>query len=79
KNTNVPVRLVKLNDEEGEIVAIKGSTLSGIYYEVDTETGYEILSRRVFRTEYNEKIYWTRGGGLKGGQPFNFEGLDIPV
>lgn len=61
KNTNVPVRLVKLNDEEGEIVAIKGSTLSGIYYEVDTETGYEILSRRVFRTEYNEKIYWTRG------------------
>lgn len=62
KNTNVPVRLVKLNDEEGEIVAIKGSTLSGIYYEVDTETGYEILSRRVFRTEYNEKIYWTRGG-----------------
>ncbi len=34
---------------------------------MDIETGYEILSRRIYRTEYNNEILWTRGGGLKGG------------
>ena len=46
---------------------------------MDIETGYEILSRRIYRTEYNNEILWTRGGGLKGGQPFDFESLNIPV
>ncbi|ENC0939504.1 CNF1 family cytotoxic necrotizing factor, partial [Escherichia coli] len=72
------VNIVKLNDED-EFVAIKGSSLSGVYYEVEPETGYEILSRRVYRTEFDKKIYWTRSGGLKGGLPYNFQNLEIPV
>lgn len=48
------VNIVKLNDED-EFVAIKGSSLSGVYYEVEPETGYEILSRRVYRTEFDKK------------------------
>ncbi|HGY7906285.1 TPA: hypothetical protein ACNTR2_005130, partial [Escherichia coli] len=70
KSSGQHVNIVKLSDEDNQIVAVKGSSLSGIYYEVDIETGYEILSRRIYRTEYNNEILWTRGGGLKGGQPF---------
>ncbi|HBN7440428.1 TPA: cytotoxic necrotizing factor CNF2 [Escherichia coli] len=73
------VNIVKLSDEDNKIVAVKGSSLSGIYYEVDIETGYEISSRRIYRTEYNNEIFWTRGGGLKGGQPFDFESLKLPI
>ncbi|EKN4209683.1 CNF1 family cytotoxic necrotizing factor [Yersinia ruckeri] len=79
ENSSQPINLVKLSDEGNQIVAVKGSALSGIYYEVDIETGYEILSRRIYRTEYNNEILWTRGGGLKGGQPFDFESLNIPI
>lgn len=79
KSSGQHVNIVKLSDEDNQIVAVKGSSLSGIYYEVDIETGYEILSRRIYRTEYNNEILWTRGGGLKGGQPFDFESLNIPV
>lgn len=79
KNTELPVNLIKISDENNQIIAVRGSAQSGIYYEVDIETGYEILSRRVYRTEYNNKIFWTRSGGLKGGQPFDFENLDIPT
>lgn len=78
KSSGQHVNIVKLSDEDNQIVAVKGSSLSGIYYEVDIETGYEILSRRIYRTEYNNEILWTRGGGLKG-QPFDFESLNIPV
>lgn len=67
KSSGQHVNIVKLSDEDNQIVAVKGSSLSGIYYEVDIETGYEILSRRIYRTEYNNEILWTRGGGLKGG------------
>lgn len=79
KDTNITINLIRLNDENGRIAAVRGNTLSGIYYEVNTSTGYEILSRRIFRTEYNDTVFWTRGGGLKGGQPFNFDNIDIPV
>lgn len=67
KGSGQHVNIVKLSDEDNKIVAVKGNSLSGIYYEVDIETGYEISSRRIYRTEYNDKIFWTRGGGLKGG------------
>ncbi|MBB7655459.1 CNF1 family cytotoxic necrotizing factor [Escherichia coli] len=79
KNSGIPVNLVRISGEDNQIVAVRGNTQSGIYYEVDSETGYEILSRRVYRTEYNNEIFWTRSGGLKGGQPFNFENLEIPT
>ncbi|EEC7372061.1 cytotoxic necrotizing factor CNF3 [Escherichia coli] len=79
KKSGIPVNLVKISDEDNQIVAVRGSSQSGIYYEVDIETGYEILSRRVYRTEYNNEIFWIRNGGLKGGQPFDFENLDIPT
>ncbi|EHJ8767070.1 CNF1 family cytotoxic necrotizing factor, partial [Escherichia coli] len=78
KNSVFPVNIVKLSDDN-QIVAVRGSAHSGIYYEVDVETGYEILSKRVYRTEYNNKIFWTRTGGLKGGQLFDFKDLEIPT
>lgn len=79
KKSGVPVNIVKISDEDNQIAAVRGSAQSGIYYEVDIETGYEILSRRIYRTEYNNHIFWTRSGGLQGGQPFDFEHLEIPT
>ncbi len=66
KSSGQHVNIVKLSDEDNQIVAVKGSSLSGIYYEVDIETGYEILSRRIYRTEYNNKI-------------MKFSGLEVVV
>jgi len=79
KETDQSVNIVKLSDDDNQIVAVKGSALSGIYYEADIKTGYEIFSRRIYRTEYNNKILWIRGGGLNGGEPFDFETLNIPI
>jgi len=79
KETEQSVNIVKLSDENNKIIAVKGSALSGIYYEADIKTGYEIFSRRVYRTEYNNEILWIRGGGLNGGKPFNFNTLELPT
>ncbi|MGR5115594.1 CNF1 family cytotoxic necrotizing factor [Photobacterium damselae] len=79
KETEQSVNIVKLSDEDNKIIAVKGSALSGIYYEADIKTGYEIFSRRVYRTEYNNEIVWVRGGGLNGGKPFDFKTLELPI
>ncbi|XPP88626.1 DUF4765 family protein (plasmid) [Photobacterium leiognathi subsp. mandapamensis] len=79
KETEQSVNIVKLSDEDNKIIAVKGSALSGIYYEADIKTGYEIFSRRVYRTEYNNEIVWVRGGGLNGGKPFDFTTLKLPI